>query len=111
MSKPVTRRPMTQDERDAYQAICGHVTMPVASWDKRFFRQLNTEAISEREAPQLWRLFIRYRRQTVHPRKSELLRMADSLAAPDYRKQQAALNAQARIDELKRKYQQSMEPL
>lgn len=101
---------MTQDERDAYQAICGHVTMTPASWDKRFFRQLQPEAISEKEAPQLWRLFIRYRRQTVHPRKAELLRLAAGLSAPDYRKQQAAMNAQARIDELKRRYQEAMQP-
>ena len=101
MSKPVSRRPMTADESLAYHAMCGHVRFPAASWDKRFFNQLRENAISDKEAPQLWRLFIRYRRQIGYPR---LLKIAESLSAPDFRKQQKALSEQARIDEMKKKY-------
>lgn len=100
---------MTVEERTIFHHLQG-VTMPVASWDKRFFRSLCQNALSTKEAAQLWRIFIRYRRQMSFPEKAQLLQLAESLAAPDFRKQQAALRDQARIDELKAKYAQAMEP-
>ena len=95
------RTPTTDDERIAVEALA-RVSYPPASWDKRFSRQLSPEGLTDKERPQVWRLFIRYRRQISHPRRAELLRKAESLAAPDFRKQQAAANEQARIDELRR---------
>jgi hypothetical protein len=107
MSKPVQRRMMTPDEMQAIERMHG-VAYPVASWDKRFMRRLSScETISDKEAAQLWRVFIRYRRQMSFPGQAELLRMAEGLAAPDLRKVEAARKAQAQIDELKAKYQQS----
>lgn len=102
MSKPVERRLMTPDEMQAVDRM-GVVTYPVASWDKRFMRNLiSGEMISEKEAPQLWRLFIKYRRQMNFPDKARLLAFAQEHAAPDLRKVEAARREQARIDEMKR---------
>lgn len=113
--KSSPKHPLTDDERAAIRGLIG-VTFPVASWDKRFFRDvlhpaLEAGMIGERSAPQLWRIFIRYRRQVriPNPEYSRLLKVASELSAPDYRKQQAALNAQAKIDEMKRKYAEAME--
>ena len=83
--------------------------MPCGSWDKRFRREVlcNAEVsgkISDKAAAQLWRLVIRYRRQIVHPEKSVMMKIAEEKAAPDFRKQNAAANEQAKIDEMKRKY-------
>ena len=101
---------MTPDEMQAVERMAC-VTFPVASWDKRFYRSVSSgEMITEKEAAQLWRLFIRYRRQMAFPDKARLLSLAETLAAPDLRKQQAALRAQAEIDELKRKYQATFNP-
>ena len=102
------KRPITDDEREACNLLRG-VSMPPASWDKRFNRDvlataLETGMIGEKSAPQLWRLLIRYRRQWESQRKSELLAMAEKLAAPDFRKLQAALRQQAEIDEQRKKY-------
>lgn len=93
---------MTPDEMQAIERM--HVvTYPVASWDKRFMRSLSEcETISEKEAAQLWRLFIRYRRQMNFPGQLELLRMAEGLAAPDFRKQQKAAEEQAKIEEMRK---------
>jgi len=95
------RTPASEDEKIAVEALA-RVTYPPASWDKRFSRQLSPEGLTDKERPQVWRLFIRYRRQISHPRKAELLRKAESLAAPDFRKQQAAASEKARIDDLNR---------
>ena len=101
---------MTPDELQAIERMHG-VTYPVASFDKRFMRMLSgCETISEKEAAQLWRILIKYRRQMSFPGKAELLRMAEGLAAPNFRKQQAAARAQAEIDALKAKYAESMKP-
>lgn len=78
------------------------VTYPVASWDKRFMRALSSvETITEKEVPQLWRLFIKYRRQLNFPAKARLLALAETLSAPDFRKVEKARNEQAEIDRLK----------
>ena len=99
---------MTPDEMQAIERMHG-VTYPVASWDKRFMRRLSEcETISEKEAAQLWRLFTKYWRQMSFPGQRELLRMAEGLAAPDFRKVAAAQRAQAEIDALKSKYAESM---
>jgi len=99
---------MTPDEMQAIERMYG-ITYPVASWDKRFMRMLSgCETISEKEAAQLWRVFIKYRRQMSFPGQRELLRMAEGLAAPDLRKVSAAQRAQAEIDALKAKYAESM---
>jgi hypothetical protein len=108
------KRPVTADEMIALAAIA-RVGMSCGSWDKRFARDTlstarETGMIGEKSAPQLWRLFIRYRRQIGCPRKAELLKIAERLAAPDFRKQRAAANEQAKIDALKSKYQQAMQP-
>ena len=108
MSKPVQRRDRTPDENLAVsQMAC--VTYPVASWDKRFMRGLSSvDTITEKEAAQLWRLFIKYRRQMAFPEKASLLRMAAGLAAPDLRKLAVMQRQQAEIDALKAKYAESM---
>lgn len=108
MSTPIERRMMSPDELQAIERMHG-VTYPVASWDKRFMRMLSgCETISEKEAAQLWRLFIKYRRQMSFPDKARLLRLAEGLAAPDFRKQAAAAREQAEIDALKAKYAATM---
>lgn len=82
------------------------VTFTPASWDKRFAAHLQNclrvGTIGEKAKPQLWRIFTRYRRQTSGPRKAQLLGIAEQLAAPDFRKQQAALAEQARINEMRK---------
>ena len=112
MSKPSPKRPITNNELAAIHALDGVGMLP-ASWDKRFRREVlcNAEVsgeISEKAAAQLWRLFIRYRRQISASVRAELMRIAKEKAAPDFRKQNAAANEQARIDELKRKYGRAM---
>lgn len=95
---------MTDDERVAAKAI-GGCTMTPASWDKRFSRFISEmDTITEKEAPQVWRLFIRYRRQIRVPDKVRLLALAEKLSAPDLRKVEAAKREQERIAEMKRKY-------
>lgn len=83
------RRQRTPDEELAISQL-NVVTFPVASWDKRFYRSVSSiNTITEGEAAQLWRIFIRYRRQMSFPGKTELLRMAEGLSAPDFRKQES----------------------
>jgi hypothetical protein len=83
------RRPMTACELEAVKCL-QQVTYPVASWDKRFARSMSgATTITDKESPQVWRLLKRYRRQISSPNKANLLVMADELAAPDFRKQQA----------------------
>lgn len=66
------------------------VTYPAASWDKRFTRSMaGASGITEKESPQVWRLFKKYRRQISTPYKGVLLQMAEELAAPDFRKKSA----------------------
>ena len=96
-----TRTPYTLDELTAFESLQG-VTFPVASWDKRFARSLNGTSLSDGERPQLWRLFIKYRRQINHPQKQRLLAFAETVAAPDLRKQAILAEQQARIDQLKK---------
>lgn len=101
------KHPMSSEQLDAVDMMKG-TTFPVSSWDKRFFRHIlesrETGQIGEKAIPQLWRIFIKYRRQhrTEFPtRRSELLRLAETLSAPDLRKVAAAQSEQNRIDELK----------
>lgn len=108
MRKPVFKLPITDNEREAIKALQQVRFLP-ASWDKRFNRDvlsvaLETGMLGEKSVPQVWRLFIRYRRQISCPRKSELLALAQQRSAPDFRKVNAAAREQARIDEMKRKY-------
>lgn len=95
---------LTTDELDAITMLRG-VTFQVASWDKRFAAHLqdcrSTGVIGEKARPQLWRIFIKYRRQTSGSRKAELLAYAATQAAPDLRKVAAAAREQAEIDRLK----------
>jgi hypothetical protein len=83
---PVPRRDQTEDERQAVKCLKEQVNYPVASWDKRFARDLLTTTITEKESAQVWRLFHRYRRQIRHPEKARLLEVAEKLAPPDLRK-------------------------
>lgn len=102
------RRPLTPEESEAVWALHG-VTFPVASWDKRFAHQLNKDShITERGAAQIWRLFLRYRRQINRDLFARLRPIADLRSAPDFRKQQAAQNEQAKIDKLKAEYDRQM---
>ena len=92
---------MTPDEMQVLERMHG-VTFPVCSWDKRFYRNLSgCETISEKESAQVWRIFIRYRRQMDFPDKARLLAIAEKLSAPDLRKLAAVAREQARIDELR----------
>lgn len=72
---PVEFREFTPDEAMMVEALRG-VTYPVASWDKRFMR--NLKRVSERGAIQLARIFVTYRRQTRHPEKRRLLAVAEA---------------------------------
>lgn len=93
---------MTDQEAEAVKAL-SRVRFPPCSWDKRFTRGMaGMNTITEKEAPQVWRLLIRYRRQIVSPSKLELLEAAGQLAAPDLRKVQAE---QAAIERYKRAMQ------
>jgi hypothetical protein len=95
------RRARTRDENLAVEQMKS-VRYPPASWDKRFMRSLSSvETITEKEAPQLWRLFIRYRRQISFPAKDRLMTLAHTLAARDLRKLAKARKEQAEIDRLK----------
>lgn len=98
------KRPMSNDEAEAIAMLRG-VTFPVASYDKRFAAHLQECAtcaiIGEKAVPQLWRIFIKYRRQTRGVRKAQLLGIAEQFAAPDFRKVNAAAREQARIDAMK----------
>jgi hypothetical protein len=77
---------MTPDEMQAVERMHCVRYLP-ASWEKRFMRDLSSgETITEAQAPQLWRLFVRYRKQLPDfPDKARLLKVAESLAAPDLR--------------------------
>jgi hypothetical protein len=117
MSKPVPKTALTPDERAAIEALQG-VTFRVASWDKRFARDvlfpaLDSGELGQKSRPQLWRIFIRYRRQIrCSPADHfRLLQVAHTLSAPDFRKENAAAREQARIDEMKRKYEESLHGL
>ena len=62
------KRPMTTDEQQAAQILTG-CTFPVASYNKRFARDMASIArqdeplITERQSRTLWKLFYMYRRQ------------------------------------------------
>lgn len=102
------RRPRTPDEVQAIK-LMACVRYPVASWDKRFMRHLSeVEGITEKEAPQLWRLFVRYRRQMNLAHYGHLLTYAMIQSAPDLRKLEKARKEQAEIDEMKRKYEEGL---
>lgn len=101
MSIPILKREITQDEHLALKQLDCCRFLP-ASFDKRFVRQMQSATqISERGAAQLWRIFKRYRRQMSFPDKARLLALADTLAAPDLRKQSQAIREQQQIDALK----------
>lgn len=70
---PSTHRDMTDDERSAAAMLKG-VSFPMLSYDNRmgksFWQRVDAGSpkITERETPQLWRIFHRYRRQIhSHP--------------------------------------------
>lgn len=75
---------MTELEKEAVTCL-QHVRFPPASWDKRFARSMFGlwQMITDKEAAQVWRLFKRYRRQIVHPRKAELLWHAEKDRRPE----------------------------
>lgn len=101
---------MSPDEMQAVKQMAG-VTYPVASWDKRFMRSVSSgETITDKESAQLWRIFLRYRRQMSFPDKARLLQLAETLSAPDFRKVESSRRKQAEIDALKSKYETSMNP-
>lgn len=84
---PSVRRAMTADEAEAVKCLKNQVTTPPACWDKRFIRDVGLGGqITEKEAPQVWRLFTKYRRQITHREKTRLLEVAATRAAPDLRK-------------------------
>lgn len=91
------RREMSADEAEAVRCL-KTVTTPPACWDKRFIRDVGCGGlITDKEAPQVWRLFHKYRRQIAHPDKSRLLEVAATLAAPDLRKLAAEEEMRRRI--------------
>ena len=101
------RTPATEQEKQAvyYLKRCGFAP---AGWDKRFVRQLPEDALTEKERPQVWRLFIRYRRQIERSmrqgcetpkqyneataRFDTLMHYAAIHAAPDFRRLAAGGN-------------------
>lgn len=106
----INRTPTTPDERLAVEALKLCRMLP-ASWEKRFRNQLSADELSDKERPQVWRLFKKYRRQ-IHGREigevicrgavwQGLLETADRLAAPDFRALNAKAEIQKRIEELK----------
>ena len=102
------RRPCTVPEHIAIKALQTQVRFLPASWDKRFARDLSIDAgVTDKEVAQLWRIFIKYRRQISCERKAQLLEIAAENAAPDFRKLNAMAKEQAEIDSLRAKYQQS----
>ena len=60
--------------------------------------------ITERMAPQLWRILRRYRRQLKHPERVKYIRMAEKLMVPDYRtyEYRKAQEARYKIEAMKR---------
>lgn len=110
--KPASRHPLTPDESDAIVCL-GQVRYPVASWDKRFAHDLIDNGprlgITDNQAPQLWRLLMRYRRQWRHANREKLLALAAALSAPDLRKVAAAERERAEIERMKSKYQEAMD--
>jgi hypothetical protein len=76
------KHPLTDNERAAIKALQG-VTFTPASFDKRFARDALFPALETGMLGEKW-------------------------SAPDFRKQQAAANEQAKIDAMKRKYSEAM---
>jgi len=108
MSKPSPKHPLSERERLGIEGL-RQVTFPVASWDKRFFRDvllpsLTTGELGDKSEPQLWRIFVRYRRQIDVLSKEELLTYAAVRSAPDFRRQRAS----ARAQEEREKYAESI---
>ena len=95
---PVVRRDMTEEEAAAVDCLKKQVKTPPACWDKRFIRDVGLDGkITVKEAPQVWRLFHKYRRQITHPDKTWLLQMAANRAAPDLRKVAAQERERQRV--------------
>lgn len=91
------RRPMGVKEIEAVKCL-QQVKYPPGSWDKRFARSMaGMTTITDKEAPQVWRLLQRYRRQISHPYKALLLTLANDLAAPDFRAQRALERERDRV--------------
>lgn len=106
--KPI-RREMTEYEAEAVKCL-GQVRYLPCSWDKRFARSLSgLTTITDREAPQVWRLFKRYRRQIEHPDKARLLVLAEARSAPDFRKEALRIEKAQRVKEERDKYERAMQ--
>lgn len=98
----ILRRPMTTAELEALRCLQTVRFLP-ASWDKRFIRTLaGATTITENEAPQLWRVLKRYRRQITSPHKATLLALASEHCAPDLRKLQQRIREYNEIQGMKR---------
>lgn len=116
------RTPCDIDEAIAVEALRLCRLMP-CSFEKRFVKRLvGTHGLTERERPQLWRIFRKYRRQ-IHGRVvniyrhgsqtpfasftltgdkwNELQEKAFLLAAPDLRKVQMEARERAQLAEMK----------
>lgn len=93
---------MTPDEMQAVERMHGVRYLP-GSWEKRFMRSISSgDVITEGQAPHLWRLFMRYRRQIPDFQdKSRLLAVASTLASKSIAKISAEQEAQTRIDQMK----------
>ena len=105
-----TRTPATEQEKQAVQYLKRCRFAP-AGWDKRFVRQLQADGLTENERSQVWRLFIRYRRQIEREMRkhcltpnqfNEAIERFDTLmhysaihAAPDFRRLAAGGKAMA----------------
>lgn len=63
--------------------------------------QTAVKGLTDKERPQVWRLFIRYRRQINVKGKSKLLEFALNHSAPDFRKRDAVAAALAKIETIK----------
>lgn len=89
VQRGAVRRLMGANEIQAVKCL-QQVKFPPGSWDKRFARSMaGMTTITDKEAPQVWRLLKRYLRQISHPDKALLLTLANDLAAPDFRAQRA----------------------
>lgn len=125
MKPPVQYRPMTPSENEAAFCLACVRTNPY-TFDRRFTTGIVSRwksttptkpaQITENESAQLWRLFLKYRRQISHRNKANLLLTAEANAAEDLKRQSRMVQEQQQIqkmrdDENRRRSEEEQEPI